>query len=136
MDPRKIVFQETAVVAGGEVVCTGAMLAVYALLGSFDQSVLLGGIIGAALAVGNFLFMAIGASLAADKAEAQDVKGGQSLLQISMLLRYGVLFILLFACAKSGLCDLIALALPLAFVRPVLTVAEFFRKPGERKYEC
>lgn len=133
MDSRKIVFQETAVVAVGEVVGVSAMLAVFALLGSFDRSVLLGGIVGGIMAILNFFFMAVGASLAADKAEAQDVKGGKSLLQTSMLLRYAVLFVLLFACAKSGLFNAIALVIPLIFVRITISVAEFFRKKEEPK---
>jgi len=133
MDPRKIVFQETAIVAAGEAICTAAMIGIFALMGYFNTGVVLGAIVGAVLATGNFLFMAIGASLAADKAEAQDVKGGQNLLQVSMLLRYAVLFIVLFACGKSGMFNLIALVLPLIFVRPTLTIAEFFRKPGEKK---
>ena len=133
MDPRKIVFQETAIVAVGEVICTAAMVSIFALMGYFNTAVVLGAIVGMALAIGNFLFMAIGASLAADKAEAQDVKGGQNLLQMSMLLRYAVLFIVLFACGRSEMFNLIALVLPLVFVRPTLTVAEFFRKPGEKK---
>jgi hypothetical protein len=37
---------------------------------------------------------------------------------------------ILFACAKSGLFDVVALVLPLVFVRPTITVAEFFRKKG------
>ena len=134
MDPRKIVFQETAVVAVGEVICTAAMIGIFALMGYFYTGVVLGAIVGMVLAIGNFLFMAIGASLAADKAQAQDVKGGQSLLQMSMLLRYAVLFIVLFACGRSGMFNLIALVLPLVFVRPTLTIAEFFRKPGEKKF--
>ena len=133
MDPRKIVFQETAVVAVGEVICTAAMIGIFFLMGYFNTGVVLGAIVGMVLAIGNFLFMAIGASLAADKAQAQDVKGGQSLLQMSMLLRYAVLFIVLFACGRSGMFNLIALVLPLVFVRPTLTIAEFFRKPGEKK---
>lgn len=133
MDSRKIVFQETAVVTVGEVVGVAAMLAVFALLGSFDRSVLLGGIVGGIMAILNFFFMAVGASLAADKAEAQDVKGGKSLLQTSMLLRYAVLFIVLFACAKSGLFNAIALVIPLIFVRITISVAEFFRKKEEPK---
>lgn len=128
MDSRKIVFQETAVVALGQAICVGLMLAVYALLGRFSMPVVLGGVLGGALATANFLFMAIGTSLAADKAEQQDVKGGKGLIQMSYLLRLGLLFLILFACAKSGLFDLVALVLPLLFVRPVLTVAEFFRK--------
>lgn len=133
MDSRKIVFVETGIVALGEVLCTGAMLGIFALLGYFDQSVLLGGIVGFLLSVLNFFFMAVGTSLAADKAEKQDVKGGKALLQMSMLIRYAVLFVVLFACAKSGLFNAIAMVLPLVFVRPILTFGEFFRKSGDRK---
>ena len=131
MDSRKIVFKETAIVVIGQVLCTAVMLGVFALLGKFDSGVLLGGITGSVLAIANFLFMAIGASLAADKAEKQDVKGGKAMIQSSFLLRYLILFVILFACAKSGYFNTIALVLPLVFVRPSLTVGEFFRKKGE-----
>lgn len=130
MDPKKIVFQETRIVALGEAVCTAAMIGIFALLGKYDTSVLLGGIAGAVIALGNFFFMAVGTSLAADKAEQQDVKGGQLLIRNSYMLRLAVLFVILFACAKSGIFHLFALVLPLVFVRPVLTIAEFFRKKG------
>lgn len=133
MDSRKIVFQETAVVAVGQVIGIAAMFGIFALLGQFDSTVLLGGIVGGVLSILNFLFMAIGASLAADKAQAQDVKGGKGLLQTSMLLRYLVLFVVLFACAKSGLFHAVAMVVPLIFVRPTITIAEFFRKKEEPK---
>lgn len=133
MDSRKIVFKETGVVALGLVICIAAMFGVYALLRMLDQQVLLGGILGGVLALLNFFFMAVGTSLAADKAEAQDVKGGRALLQMSMLLRYMVLFVVLFACARSGLCDAVAMVLPLVFVRPILSFGEFFRKTGDKK---
>ncbi len=131
MESRRIVFQETAIVALGQLICIGAMFGIFALLGRLDRPAVFGGLLGGVLAIGNFLFMAIGASLAADRAQAQNVKGGQVLLRISFLLRYGLLFVALFAAAKSGGCNLIALVLPLVFVRPILTVAEFFRKKGE-----
>ena len=131
MDPRKIVFQETAIVAVGEVICTAAMVGIFALMGYFNTGVVLGAIVGMVLAIGNFLFMAIGASLAADKAQVQDVSAGKNLIRGSMGLRYVVLFILMFAFAKSGICNIYALALPLAFVRPVLMLSEFFRKKEE-----
>ena len=130
MDSKKIVFHETGIVALGVAICTAIMVGVYALIGNYDTSVLLGGIVGAVLAIGNFFFMAVGTSLAADKAEQQDVKAGQLLIRNSYMLRLVVLFVLLFACAKSGLFDLFALVLPLVFVRPSLTIAEFFRKKG------
>lgn len=132
MDSRKIVYKETAVVAIGEAICVAVMLAVFYLLGYFDRKVLLGGIIGGVVTVANFFFMAVGTSLAADKAEAQDVKGGQAVIKSSYLLRMVVLFVIFFACVKSGLCNVISLVVPLVFVRPVLTIGEFFRKKGEK----
>jgi hypothetical protein len=130
MNSTKIVWQETGIVAAGVLVCTALMIGVFALVGKFDISVLLGGAVGALLAVGNFFFMAVGITLAADKAENQEVNAGKLLARNSYLLRLLVLGVLLFACAKSGIFNLLALALPLTFVRPALTIAEFFRKTG------
>lgn len=128
LESRRIVLKETAVVAAGVVICLGIMLAVYALLGYFSTKVLLGGIIGALLAILNFFFMAANASLAMDKAVNQDVKGGKSLMKMSYMFRLAAIFLILFACVKSGLCDALASVLPLLFVRPVITIAEFFKK--------
>ncbi len=133
MDSRKIVLQETLAVVIGLVISVGAMIGVFALLGYYDRTVLLGGITGGVIAALNFFFMAIGASLAADKAQAQNVKGGKGILQASMMLRYVLLFVILFACAKSGLFHTVALVLPLIFVRPVLAIREFFRKPVKKQ---
>lgn len=131
MQSRKVVFSQTALVLAGQLVCVGAMLGIYALLGYFDQKVLLGGIVGLVLATLNFFFMAVGTSLAADKAEKQDVKGGKALLQMSMTLRYVLLILIIFAFGKSGLCDILPMVLPLVFIRPILTIGEFFRKKGD-----
>lgn len=133
MDSRQIVLRETGIVAAGEAVCIALMLGVYALLGRFSMAVLLGGAVGGVLATANFFLMAVSTSLAADKAEQQNVKGGQLLIRNSYMLRLVVLFALLFLCAKSGWFDLFALVLPLVFVRPTITVVEFFRKKGEKK---
>ena len=130
MDSRKIVFKETAVIAIGEALCCAVMVGVFALLDHFDLKVLWGALAGYVLTVGNFFFMAIGTSLAADKAQEQNVNGGKNVIRTSMMLRYLVLLVLLIAFAKSGICNVLALALPLAFVRPVLMIGEFFRKKG------
>lgn len=130
MESRKIVLRETAMVALGEAFCCAVMVSVFALLGKFNTSVLLGAIFGGLLTVANFFFMAVSTSLAADKAENQDVKGGKAMVKLSVAMRLPVLFVLLFALAKSGICNIFALVLPLAFVRPVLMLGEFFRKKG------
>ena len=132
MDARKIVWKHTATLLLGQVICLGMMYAVFALLKRFDITVLLGGLVGTLLSTLNFFFMAVGTSLAADKAENQDVKGGQKLIRLSYASRTVILFVVLFACIKSKLFNLFALLLPLVFVRPILMFAEFFRKPGEK----
>ena len=131
MESRKFVYRETALVAIGQAICVGVMIGIFALLGHFDMSVLWGGLAGFVLAVLNFFFMAVGATLAADKAEEQNVKGGKATIQISYILRMVLLFVVLFALVKSGLCNVIAAVLPLAFTRPIISIGEFFRKSGE-----
>ena len=133
MDSRKYVVRETLRVALGVAVCVAAMIGIFALLGRFSREVVLGGIVGGLVAVGNFFFMAVGVTLAADKAEGQDVKGGKAMISSSYTIRLIVMAVVLFAAAKSGYCDVFALVIPLVFVRPVLTVGEFFRKSGEKK---
>lgn len=130
MESRKIVFRETAVVLVGQALCIGIMLAVFAMLGKFDITVLLGGLMGGLLAVGNFFFMAVAATLAADRAEQQDVEGGKKLMKASYPVRLLVLAVILVACIKSGWFHVLSLVLPLAFTRPILTMAEFFKKKG------
>lgn len=132
MDSRKYVLQQTLRVAVGEAVCVAAMIGIFALLGHFGADVVLGGIVGGLVAVANFFFMAVGVTLAADKAESQDVKGGKALISSSYTIRLIVMAVVLFAAAKSGYCNVFALVIPLVFVRPVLTVGEFFRKSGEK----
>lgn len=129
-ESRKLVFKETAVIAVGEAICVALMCLIYALIGKFNASVLLGSLVGLLLATGNFFFLAVIATLAADRAEAQDVVGGQKLMKSSYPIRLLVLAGLLVLCAWSGVFDVIALVLPLAFVRPILTIAEFFKKKG------
>ena len=131
MESRKIALHETGIVALGVAICVALMFGIYALIGKFSVSVLLGGLVGGLVSVGNFFAIAIVATLAADRAEKQDVLGGKKLISSSYPLRMLVLAGILFVCAKSGVFDLIALVLPLVFVRPTITVAEFFRKKGE-----
>ena len=129
-DARKLVLKETALIAAGELVCVALMWGVYALLGKWSVSVLLGGLAGWLVATGNYFALAVAATLASDKAEAGDVETGQKLMRSSYPIRLLVMAAVLILCAKSGYFDVLALVLPLAFVRPVLTAAEFFRKKG------
>lgn len=128
MDSRKFVIKQTLLILAGQAVCVAVMIGIFALLGHFDSTVLLGGVFGGIIATLNFFFMAVAATIASDKAVQQNVKGGQATIQISYIARLAVMAIVLFALIKSGLCNVIAVVLPLAFTRPILTICEFFRK--------
>lgn len=128
---KKELWRQIGIVALCEALGVAAMIGIFALLGQFDYTVALGGLAGGLVAALNFFFMVVGLSAAADRAQNQDAKGGKGLVRGSYMIRLAVMFIVLFACAKSGYCNVIALVVPLLFVRPALTVAEFFRKKGE-----
>ena len=133
MNSKNTAFQETRTILLGQILCTAAMIAVFAVLGYYQRSVLLGGIAGAVIATANYFFMSFFANRAADKAEAQDVAGGQKLIQLSYMGRMLGMFLALIVLAKSGFCHPLSLVLPLAFTRPILTIAEIFNKKGENK---
>lgn len=130
MDSRRIVFKETAVIVIGQLICIPLMILVFYFTGYFDRSVVIGGIAGGLIASANFFLMALSTCSAADKAEQQDVKGGQAAIQRSYILRQVLVFVVLVLCAKSGAMNLLALVIPLLLVRPIITAAEFFRKKG------
>ena len=130
MDNRKFVFSQALIVLIGELVLSALMVGIFAILGYFDISVVYGAAAGSLIATLNHLVLMLGVLAASSKAEKQDVKGGQMLVQMSYMGRLIGLFLILVICAKSGVFNLIALALPLVFTRPILTVAEFIHKKG------
>lgn len=130
MNSGKLAFHQTLLVALGQVICSVIMVGTLALLGKMDFSILLGGLAGAALACVNFFFLALFAQMAADKAAHQDVTGGQKLLRLSYLGRMTAVLAVLVFCAKTDVFYFPALVMPLAFTRPILTVAELMKKKG------
>lgn len=134
MNARKFILRETALLALGELICTAAMVGVFAMLGYFSYKVILGGAIGLVLAVGNFFFMAITSDAAADKAaQEQDTSTGKKAIKLSYTTRLLIIGVLMFVLAKSGHCNVLAMACPLFFVFPIIMVIEFFRKAGGSK---
>lgn len=127
-ESRKEMYRQTLLVLIGQVICTGIMLAVFAVLKKFDVSVLLGGLVGAVLAVGNFFATALIATLAADKAEQQDVAGGKKLIKASYPARLLVLAGALILCAVTKWFNLLALVLPLAFMPVIILVMGLIQK--------
>ena len=130
MNNRKYVLSQMLIILLGELVLSALMVGVFAVLGYFDLSVVFGAAAGALIATVNHLVLVLGVMAAAGKAEKQDVKGGQALMQMSYMGRLIGLFLVLVLCAKSGVFNLIALVIPLVFTRPILTIAEYFNKKG------
>ena len=136
MNVRKFILRETALLALGELVCSAAIVGVFAMLGHFSYKVILGAAIGVILAVGNFFFMAIASNAVADRTIAQgeeSVKQGKAAMKSSYGLRLLIIGVLLFVFAKTGHCNLIAMICPLFLILPIIMVIEFFRKSGEQK---
>lgn len=67
MKVQSAVKQETRKIAVGVGLLSVLMLAVYLIIGQFSLSVLLGTLLGAAFAVGNFFLMALSVQQAAEK---------------------------------------------------------------------
>ena len=130
MDSRKIVLKETAVVAAGVAVCSAAMVAVFAAFGHFNTNVVCSALAGTALTVFNYFLMSVVVSVATDRAAAGQAKQAKSMVQLSSVARLGLLAVVLIAGHFAG-ANLLAMALPLLFQRPVLLFAEFFRKKGD-----
>ena len=130
MDNRKYVFSQVVTIFIGELLLSALMVGVFALLGYFDKSVLFGAAAGSVIATINHLVLVLGVLAASSKAEKQDVKGGQALVQMSYFGRTIGLFLILVLCAKTGIFNLIALVIPLVFTRPILTITDHFNKKG------
>jgi len=130
MDSRKIVYRETAVVAVGELALSAVTVGVFAALGYFTWAVLWGALAGCLVAIGNHFFLCVAVSLAADKAEQGKPAEGQKIVKGSYSIRLVAIGVVVFVAVKLG-ANALALLLPLLYVRPVLLLAEFFRKKGD-----
>lgn len=136
MDVRKFIIKKVILIGVVECVLIALMSLVFLMLDKFDVTVVIGGVVGAILATANFFFMAIAADAAADSAVQQDVKGGKNRMRSSYMMRIILIFILLFVFAKTGWANPFALVIPFLIVRPIISVDEFFRKPGKKENEC
>lgn len=133
MSSRTFILQETLFLLLGEILCSAVIVGIYALIGVLGPGVIWGVLVGTVLSTANFFMLGVSADAAASRAQEQNVKGGKSLMRISYQVRLIVLFVVLFAFAKSGLCNPLAMVLPLVLFRPILMVIEFLRKPGDKE---
>lgn len=118
------VLKETKYVAGWVVVLTVVMLAVFALLGAFDLTVLAGGLLGGATAVVNFLLMGltIQGALGLEEKDARTRLRGSQNLRMLMQLAIAVLG------AVLPCFNLWSVLIPLFFPRIAVIVRGHFLK--------
>ena len=127
MDSRKIVLKETAILGVGELLCAGIMVGIFAAFGYFSMAVLISALTGCAIITANYFFMGVVVSLASDRAKAGEVEQAKKMIQLSSTVRLACMGVILLAGIKLG-ANVIALVLPLVFMRPILMLTEFFRK--------
>ena len=125
MQKHQDILQQVGRMALATAGCSAIMLAIYAV-------VLLGGLLGTVIAVGNFLALSITVSNALDRAAAGDnsVKARMS-IQSSSVVRTAILAVIYVLLFRAKVCDPLAALLPLLFAQAAIKLIEFFRKDSK-----
>ena len=118
-------FRDVFPVMLGELLLTGLMLAVYALIGRFSLKVLWSAGLGAGAVLLNFTVMIL-ALLQAEKRGSPEK--GQLYVRATYALRLVLLAAVLILALKSKVFDPLATALPLCFQPIAVWLFELFRK--------
>ena len=118
-------FRDVFPVMLGELLLTGLMLAVYALIGRFSLKVLWSAGLGAGAVLLNFTVMIL-ALLQAEKRGSPEK--GQLYVRATYALRLVLLAVVLILALKSKVFDPLATALPLCFQPIAVWLFELFRK--------
>ncbi|MBQ8081507.1 MAG: hypothetical protein IJ240_06380 [Clostridia bacterium] len=142
MTVQPAVRQETKRIALGVGCLTLLMIAVFLVIGQFDYTVLLGGLLGAATAIGNFFLMALTVQKAADEMKplpvdeasvddedeaeekplSEEAKLGKKRVQTSYTLRMFGMGLIAIAAVLLPCFHPVASLLPLLFPRIVISL--------------
>ena len=112
------VKKETQFIALVVLICSVVMQAVYLVIGQWNYRVLLGNLLGAALATGNFFLM----GLAIQKALGKSQEDAAQQMKLSQRLRLLLLGVVVVIGAVLPCFDLIAILLPLLFPRIAVNI--------------
>ena len=135
MKPQKAVVRETVHIAIGTFALVAVMLAVFAALGAFDISVLLGGLWGGAIAVVNFFALGMTVQSSVQGIQSEDDAASKR-AKAKMQLSYSLRMLAEFALAVLGIAvfhfNAVACVLPLVFPRVVIMVLHLRQRREER----
>ena len=121
MKLQPAVKKELLHIALGTGVGVAVMLAVFALLGRFDTSVLLAGVLGGVVAVLNFLMLGITVQkVAAQSDEAQ----GRKIMQFSYSIRMLLMLLWIILAVSLSALNWVAAAIPLLMPRLTIGVMQ------------
>ncbi len=114
----KTVIRETRYIAGVTIILSVIMEAVFLIIGMWSYKVLLGNILGASVAVVNFLLMGI----TVQKAVQKDEKDAATLMKLSQTLRNMMLLIAAVLAIVLPFINPVAAIIPLFFPRIAITL--------------
>lgn len=123
----KTVLQETVFVFAFILIFSVLMEAVYLVIGKWELSVLLGNILGAAAAGGNFFLL----GLTVQSALGKDEKEAKNRMKLSQMLRMLMLFIVALIGYLVPVIDIVAVVIPFVFPRIAVALRYFFIKKKE-----
>lgn len=125
--PDKAVVSNTLYIAAFTVIFSVLMEAVYLVIGHWSLEVLLGNLLGAAAAVGNFFAM----GLTVQKAVAKEEKEAKDLMRLSQTLRTMALVVVGIIAACVPVFNLLATLIPLFFPRIAIMLYPMIHRKEE-----
>ena len=118
------VINETKYIAAFTIILSVLMQSVFLILGKWDYTVLLGNLLGASAAVGNFLLMGI----TVQNALGKDEKDAKSLMKLSGSLRMLMLFVVAMVGYLVPVFKVLTVVIPFIFPRIAVTLRPAFNK--------
>lgn len=146
---KKSNYRDVLYLAVGEVAAAAAVVAVYSLIGAFSYKVVAGALLGAVVAVFNFLYLSFSVNRAVDrfmalrgeremddeeaeKFAAEHVGEIQNAQKLSYIVRTFTMLGALVLAFLSKRFDVIATVVPLLLFQPILIISQnIARKRGE-----
>ncbi len=118
------VLKETAYIFAFTLIFSVLMQAIFLIVGKWNYTVLLGNLLGASAAVGNFLLMGITVQNALGKEE----KDAKNLMKLSQMLRLLMLFVIAMIGYLVPVFSTVAVIIPYIFPRIAVALRPLFMK--------
>lgn len=124
VDPT--IIKETLYIGTVAFLFNVVMQSVFLIIGEWDYTVLLGGVLGFLASVGNFFLMGLSVQAAVGKEE----KDAKNTMKLSQSLRLLLLFIIAVIAYTVPIFNVIAVIIPYVFPRLAIALVPLLRKKG------